>query len=83
MAIVIMVTASLQLWGDGVNGQKPLPKGTQALSLLSIIDVPHLLPYPSSQQKTPLAGGQLRLRSARRQSRTVLHRLTGHFGRRE
>lgn len=32
MAIVIMVTSSLQLWGDGVNGQKPLPKGTQALS---------------------------------------------------
>ena len=84
MAIVIMVTSSLQLWGDGVNGQKPLPKGTQALSLLSIMDVPPLIAVPFFPTENSLGrrGASSRLRSARRQSRTVLHRLTGHFGRR-
>ena len=84
MAIVIMVTSRLQLWGDGVNGQKPLPKGTQALSLLSLMDVPPLIAKPFFPTENSLGrrGASSRLRSAGRQSRTVLHRLTGHFGRR-
>uniref|UniRef100_A0A8C2RA30 Potassium voltage-gated channel subfamily H member 4 n=1 Tax=Capra hircus TaxID=9925 RepID=A0A8C2RA30_CAPHI len=49
-----------------------------------IMDVPPLIAVPFFPTENSLGrrGASSRLRSARRQSRTVLHRLTGHFGRR-
>lgn len=64
---------------------RSLAKGTQALSLLSLMDVPPLtaVPFFPTENSLGRRGASSRLRSARRQSRTVLHRLTGHFGRRD
>lgn len=79
---VIMVTASLgrrHKWSEvfAQGHRRPLP--TQHHGMLPpLISVPF---YPI-ENSLGRRGASSKRRSTRRQSRTALHRLTGHFGRR-
>lgn len=67
-----------------MNGQRCMSKVTQTSPYPASWDVPPFIPIPFFPIENSLGrrGASSRLRFTRRQNRTVLRRLTGHFGRR-